>query len=119
MRDGRSIERTVARLKVLEERRGKVEVELKIHYPSIRNGDSLFQDYETLDFRRPGYERYEKIIREMRLLSSRLHENTKFERLAKSRRPISFMWWRNRAWSPPPLCRAVGDCSNGKGRNWH
>lgn len=83
VRDGRSIERTVSRLKVLEERRCHAEMELKIHYPSIRNGDSLFQEYETLDFQRPGYERYEKIIREIRLLSARLHENTKFERLAK------------------------------------
>jgi hypothetical protein len=83
IRDGRSIQRTLDRLKVLEERRAQAELELKIHYPSIRNGDSLFQEYETLDFQRPGYERYDKILREMRVLSTRLHENTKFERLAK------------------------------------
>jgi hypothetical protein len=83
VRDGRSITRTMERLKILEDRRGRAEEELKIHYPSIRNGDSLFQEYETLDFQRPGYERYEKIIREMRQLSARLHENTKFERLAR------------------------------------
>ncbi len=83
IRDGRSISRTLARLTVLDERRARAEEELRIHYPSIRNGDSLFQEYETLDFQRPGYERYDKIIREMRQLSARLHENTKFERLAK------------------------------------
>jgi len=83
IRDGRSIARTLERLKVLERRQTRAEEELKIHYPSIRNGDSLFQEYETLDFQRPGYERYDKIIREMRQLSARLHENTKFERLAK------------------------------------
>jgi hypothetical protein len=83
IRDGRSIDRTLERLRVLEERRARAELELKIHYPSIRNGDSLFQEYETLDFQRPGYERYDKIIREMRQLSARLHENTKFERLAR------------------------------------
>ena len=83
IRDGRSITRTLERLTVLEERRARAEEELKIHYPSIRNGDSLFQEFETLDFQRPGYERYDKIIREMRQLSARLHENTKFERLAK------------------------------------
>ena len=83
VRDGRSISRTIERLTMLEERRMRAEEELKIYYPSIRNGDSLFQEYETLDFRRPGYERYEKIIREMRQLTARLHENTKFERLAK------------------------------------
>jgi hypothetical protein len=83
VRDGRSIARTTERLTVLEERRVRVEEELKIYYPSIRNGDSLFQEFETLNFQQPGYERYEKIIREMRQLTARLHENTKFERLAK------------------------------------
>lgn len=83
IRDGRSISRTVERLTVLEEKRLRAEEELKIYYPSIRNGDSLFQEYETLNFQRPGYERYEKIIQETRRLTARLHENTKFERLAK------------------------------------
>jgi len=74
---------TLDRLKVLGERREKAELELKIHYPSIRNGDSLFQEFETLNFERPGYERYQKIVREMQQLSDRLHRNTKFDRLTK------------------------------------
>ncbi len=83
IRDARSMKATLERRKVLHERREKAEHELKIHYPSIRNGDSLFQEFETLNFGRPGYERYEKIIREMRQLSDRLHANTKFDRLTK------------------------------------
>jgi hypothetical protein len=81
IRDARSMKAMAERLGVLHERRINAEHELKIHYPSIRNGDSLFQDFETLNFERPGYERYEKIIRELRQLSSRLHANTKFDRL--------------------------------------
>jgi hypothetical protein len=83
VRDARSMKAILERLGRLQEKRVKVEEELKIHYPSIRNGDSLFQEYETLNFERPGYERYEKIIGEMRQLSARLHGNTKFDRLAK------------------------------------
>jgi hypothetical protein len=83
VRDARSLKATLERLTVLLERRTNAEHELKIHYPSIRNGDSLFQDFETLNFERPGYERYEKIVREMRQLSARLHANTKFDRLTK------------------------------------
>lgn len=83
IRDARSMKATLERLKVLHERRQQAEHELKIHYPSIRNGDSLFQEFETLNFERPGYERYEKIIREMQRLSYRLHQNTKFDRLTK------------------------------------
>jgi hypothetical protein len=83
IRDARSMKATQEKLKVLHERRQQAEHELKIHYPSIRNGDSLFQEFETLNFERPGYERYEKIIREMQRLSDRLHQNTKFDRLTK------------------------------------
>jgi hypothetical protein len=83
IRDARSLKATAERLKMLHEKKERAEEELKIHYPSIRNGDSLFQEYETLNFERPGYERYEKIIREIQQLSDRLHGNTKFDRLTK------------------------------------
>ena len=36
-----------------------------------------------MNFERPGYERYEKVISEMRQLTNRLHENTKFDHLTK------------------------------------
>ncbi|HEY3897043.1 MAG TPA: hypothetical protein VGM54_00415 [Chthoniobacter sp.] len=83
VRDARSWQRTQEKLESLQVLRLKAEEELKIHYPSIRNGDSLFQEFETLNFERPGYERYEKIIRDIRQLSARLHANTKFDRLTK------------------------------------
>lgn len=83
IRDARSMQATAERLQGLHEKRVRAEEELKIHYPSIRNGDSLFQEYETLNFERPGYERYEKIMRDIQRLSGRLHGNTKFDRLTK------------------------------------
>jgi len=83
IRDARPMQTTLEKLRRLHEKRERAEAELKIHYPSIRNGDSLFQEYETLNFERPGYERYEKIVAEMRRLSTRLHANTKFDRLTK------------------------------------
>jgi hypothetical protein len=83
VRDARSWKMTQEKLERLHARRLKAEEELKIHYPSIRNGDSLFQEFETLNFERPGYERYEKIIRDIRRISARLHANTKFDRLTK------------------------------------
>lgn len=83
IRDARSMKATSERLQVLHEKKSHAEQELCLHYPSIRNGDSLFQEYETLNFERPGYERYEKIMREIRQLSDRLHGNTKFDRLTK------------------------------------
>lgn len=83
IRDARSMKATLERLKALHGKKERAEEELRIYYPSIRNGDSLFPEYETLNFERPGYERYEKIMREFRQLTDRLHCNTKFDRLAK------------------------------------
>lgn len=80
-KDARCAEALRRRLAVLRQRQERVEAEMCIHFPSIRTGDSLFPEFQTLDFERPGYERYQKIVEESRRLSSRLHANTKFDRL--------------------------------------
>ena len=60
-RDASSITATTERLQILHAKKLRLEDELKIFYPSIRNGDSLFQEYETLNFERPGYDRYQDV----------------------------------------------------------
>jgi hypothetical protein len=85
LRDSHSIAATLDRLKILAERKSRHEETLRIHTPSIRNGDSLFQEFETLNFERPGYEPYQQVLDEMRMLSARLHGQTKFDRLSKWR----------------------------------
>ena len=83
VRDARSIKATLEKLQRLDTKRERAEHELKLYYPSIRNGDSLFQEFETMNFERPGYERYEQIMREIQQLKTRLFANTKFDRLTK------------------------------------
>ena len=83
LRDARSIPATTDRLKVLHERKARIENELHLHYPSILNGDSLFQEYQSVNFERPGHERYQRTLRDIQRLVSRLHANTKFDRLVK------------------------------------
>jgi hypothetical protein len=85
LRDAGSIAKTRDRLAVLGVRRQRHEAILHTHYPSIRNGDSLFPEYETLDFDRPGYEAYNRVMKEVRRLSARLHAQTKFDRLTQWR----------------------------------
>lgn len=85
LRDSRSLRATAERLAALSAKRAHHEETLRIHYPSIRNGDSLFAEYETLNFERPGYEPYQRVLEEIRRLSVRLHANTKFDRLTKWR----------------------------------
>lgn len=57
--------------------------ELRLHYPSILKGDSLFQEYHSVDFQRPGHERYQRTLRDIQRLQGRLHANTKFDRLVR------------------------------------
>ncbi len=83
LQDARSLEMTSDRLKILPARRARIEEELLLHYPSISNGDSLFQEYHSLDFQRPGHERYQRTLRDIQRLHSRLHANTIFDRLVK------------------------------------
>ena len=83
LRDARSMEMTSDRLKVLHARRIRIENELLLHYPSISCGDSLFQEYHSVDFQRPGHERYQRTLRDIQRLQGRLQTNTKFDRLVK------------------------------------
>jgi hypothetical protein len=83
LRDSRAMEATRVRLSQLAVRKTRHEETLRLHYPSIRNGDSLFQEYETLDFGRSGCEFYLGLLEQIRKLTARLHANTKFEKLAR------------------------------------
>lgn len=42
-------------------------------------------EFETLNFERPGYEPYQRVLDEIRQLGNRLHANTKFDKLTKWR----------------------------------
>lgn len=83
LRHARCLSLTTEHLKMLHERKGRIEQELLLHYPSILNGDSLFQEYQSVDFQRPGHERYQRTLQDIRRLTSRLHANTKFDRLVE------------------------------------
>ena len=83
LRDARSMAITMERLKVLHDRKVRIEKELRLYYPSISNGDSLFPEYHSVDFQRPGHERYQRTLRDIQRLQGRLHANTKFDRLVR------------------------------------
>jgi hypothetical protein len=84
-RDSHSAEPTRARLKALDERRLKLEELLKVHHPSLRTGDSLFEGFESYDFSKLEHKTYQKIVREIGVLQNRLFDRTKFEKLVRYR----------------------------------
>ncbi|MDQ3623391.1 MAG: hypothetical protein M3463_13015 [Verrucomicrobiota bacterium] len=85
LRDSRRSTAILERLRTLHARKLRFEAALKIHYPSLRNGDSLFSEYETHDFERSGDELYLELLSQLRTLTRQLYEQTKFEKLTRWR----------------------------------
>ncbi len=83
VRDCRSAARLLERMKVLVEKRSNLERMLKVHYPSLRHGDSLWPEYETYAFEQAEHAPYRKVLQELSTLSRQLHGQTKMETLLK------------------------------------
>lgn len=82
-RDNCQAATTRERLQSLARRREVLEKYLRIHYPTLRTGDSLFAEYDSHDFDAIGHQGYRRILRESAALENRLHGGTKFECLAR------------------------------------
>jgi hypothetical protein len=73
------------RLDIICERRRLLERRLQIHYPNLRNGDSLFPEFDSPDFTAIGHRGYVRLLRELRALQNRLYDCTKFDKLRRYR----------------------------------
>jgi hypothetical protein len=73
------------RLEVICERRQILETRLREHYPHLRNGDSLFPEFDSQNFTAIGHRGYARLSRELRALQNRLYDCTKFDKLIRYR----------------------------------
>ena len=73
------------RLETICERRQLLETRLREHYPTLRNGDSLFPEFDLPDFTVIGHRGYSRVLRELRALQHRLYDCTKFDKLIRYR----------------------------------
>jgi hypothetical protein len=73
------------RLEAICERRQRIETRLRTHYPNLRNGDSLFPDFDSADFTVIGHRGYARVLRELRLAQNKLYGCTKFDKLLRYR----------------------------------
>ena len=73
------------RLESLHKRRQVLEKHLRIHYPTLRAGDSLFPEFDSHDFAAIEHRAYASVIRQMTALQNQLFEGTKFEKLLRYR----------------------------------
>jgi hypothetical protein len=76
---------TRERLRSLARRRETLEKHLRVHYPTLRTGDSLFAEYDSHDFDAIGHRGYRRVLRETTALQNRLYGGTKFECLVRYR----------------------------------
>ena len=84
-RDNCQIEVARQRLFSVGRRRDLLEKHLRIHYPTLRTGDSLFPEYDAHDFSLIGHQTYGRVIRELAVLQARLNHAVKFETLVRYR----------------------------------
>jgi hypothetical protein len=73
------------RLRSISRRREVLEKHLRIHYPTLRTGDSLFPEFDSHDFDAIGHRGYGRVLREFAALQNRLYGGTKFECLVRYR----------------------------------
>jgi hypothetical protein len=73
------------RLRSVSRRRDVLEKHLRIHYPTLRTGDSLFPEYDSHEFSSIGHHNYNRVLREFTALQNRLSGGRKFESLVRFR----------------------------------
>ena len=74
---------TRERLRSVNRRREVLERNLRVHYPTLRTGDSLFPEYDSHDFSAIGHHNYGRVLRELTALQNRLNNGRKFECLVR------------------------------------
>ncbi len=85
LKDSRCREQISARLAKLHERRERYEEGMRRHMPTLRQADTLFPEFDTYRYEAAGYEPYDKLTAELRMLAGRLHAQTKFSDLIRWR----------------------------------
>jgi len=83
LKDSRNELKTAEALARLHVQKKLYDEHLRAFFPSLRNGDSLFPELESYRLEDSGYEPYQKLVGKIALLSNRLHEQTKFAKLAR------------------------------------
>jgi hypothetical protein len=74
---------TLARLESLCRRRQILERCLRIHYPTLRTGETLFPEWDAHDFDAIEHHGYRRLMRELAGLQVQLRDGRKFEKLAR------------------------------------
>ena len=83
--DARPVEKTLSRLDDCRARMLELERLLGVHHPNLRRGETLFPEFDSHEFDGLQHEGYQKLLREVAMLESRLFGKTKFDKMVKWR----------------------------------
>jgi hypothetical protein len=72
-----------ARLETVYRRRQILEKHLRVHYPTLRTGETLFPEWDSCDFNTINHRGYARVSRELIALQRHLRDGRKFEKLAR------------------------------------
>jgi len=84
-RDNCDSEATRRCLDAICRRRQTLETRLRAHYPNLRNGDSLFPEFDSENFTAIGHRGYARLLRDLQTSQNRLYDCTKFDTLIRYR----------------------------------
>ena len=73
------------RLETVSKRRQVLEKHLRVHYPTLRGGESLFPEFDSHDFAAIEHRSYKRVIGELGALQKKIRGGTKFECLTRYR----------------------------------
>ncbi len=71
------------RLQTVYRRQQVLERNLRIHYPTLRCGETLFPEWDDFDFTILEHRGYRRVVRELAALQNRLRDSRKFEKLSR------------------------------------
>jgi hypothetical protein len=74
-----------ARLETVSRRRQVLEKHLRVHYPTLRTGESLFPEFDTHDFAAIEHHSYRRVLAQLAALQKQIKTGTKFECLTRYR----------------------------------
>ena len=74
---------TLARLESVYRRQQILERNLRVHYPTLRTGETLFPEWDDYDFATIEHRGYQRVRRELAALQNQLRDGRKFEKLAR------------------------------------
>lgn len=85
LKDSHSRTAVLTKLAELDQRRRRLEQLLRLHYPSLRKGESLFAEYDAVDTTALEHRGYIRLLREIARWQRRRFGSAKFDRLVRYR----------------------------------